>query len=165
MLKVSVKDKDFQIEQTKDGLQLNGQRFDWDMVEISNGKFHVIKDNRSFSAEVVSADFTQKSFQIKVNNQVVELTAKDRFDLLLEELGMSAANDQKVNEVKAPMPGLILDILVEVGDEVEKGDKLLILEAMKMENILKAPGEGKIKQILANKGNNVEKNEVLIVFE
>lgn len=165
MLKVSVKDQVFELEQKKEGLQLNGSAFNWDMVEIREGKFHIIKDNRSYSAEVVNADFSQKIFQIKVNNQVIELNAKDRFDLLLEELGMSGANEQKINEIKAPMPGLMLDILVEVGDEVVKGDKLLILEAMKMENILKSPGDGKIKKIVASKGNNVEKNEVLIVFE
>jgi len=165
MLKVSVKDKEFQVVQVKEGLQLNGQLFNWDMVELAAGKFHIIKNHRSFTAEVVSADYAQNTFQIKVNNQVIEVAAQDRFDLLLEELGMSGANQQKINEIKAPMPGLMLDILVNVGDQVVKGDKLLILEAMKMENVLKSPGDGTIKKIVASKGNNVEKNEVLIIFE
>ena len=165
MLRVSLNDKHFQVEQDKDNLLINDKAFDWDMVEINEGRFHIIKDNQSFTAEVIKADYVEKSFQIKVGNKILDLVAKDRFDLLLEKLGMSGANDQKINDLKAPMPGLILDILVEVGDQVAKGDKLLILEAMKMENIIKAAGEGTIKQIKAEKGNNVEKNQVLIVFE
>lgn len=165
MLKVSVNEKTFEIEQEKEGLQLNGETFNWDLVELSDGKFHIIKDHQSFNAELVQADYAQKSFVIKVNNKLFELKAQDRFDLLLEKLGMSAATNQKLNELKAPMPGLILDILIEEGQEVVKGDKLLILEAMKMENIIKCPGDGKIKQVLIKKGENVEKNQVLIVFE
>lgn len=165
MLKVTVNEKSFEIEDNKGAIQLNGESFHWDLLEGSDDKFHIIKDNRSFTAEIVQANFEQKSFQVKINNQLFDLQAKDRFDLLLEELGMSNINDQKINDLKAPMPGLILDILVNIGDEVAKGDKLLILEAMKMENIIKASGEGKIKDIVIEKGNNVEKNQVLIVFE
>ena len=165
MLKVTVNEKSFDIDASKDTLAINGESFEWDLIEYAEDKFHIIKDNRSFTAELIEADFERKTFHVKVNNQVFELAAKDRFDLLLEKLGMSGANDQKINELKAPMPGLIFDIIAQVGDEVAKGDKLLILEAMKMENIIKAPGEGKIKKILIEKGDNVEKGQVLIVFE
>lgn len=165
MLKVTVNNKSFDIESSKEELIINEQPFEWDLLEYAADKFHIIKDNRSFTAELIEADFQRKTFQVKVNNQVFELEAQDRFDLLLEKLGMSGANDQKINELKAPMPGLIFDIIAQEGDEVAKGDKLLILEAMKMENIIKAPGEGKIKKILIEKGNNVEKGQVLIVFE
>jgi biotin carboxyl carrier protein len=62
------------------------------------------------------------------------------------------------------MPGLIVDVGVEVGQDVKKGDKLLVLNAMKMENIIKAPADGKVRQVLVNNGQNVEKNQVLIQF-
>jgi biotin carboxyl carrier protein len=71
---------------------------------------------------------------------------------------------KKVNEVKAPMPGMVLKILVKDGDEVKKGDPLLVLEAMKMENILKSPTDGVIKKIAAVTGVAVEKNQLLIQF-
>jgi biotin carboxyl carrier protein len=71
----------------------------------------------------------------------------------------------KVNEIKAPMPGLVLDIIAEVGQEVNEGDNILILEAMKMENNIKSPTTGVIKEIKCEKGAAVEKNEVLILFE
>jgi biotin carboxyl carrier protein len=73
-------------------------------------------------------------------------------------------NSKKVNEVKAPMPGLVLEIRVNVGDAVKKGDAILVLEAMKMENILKSPTDGTVSKINVKKGIAVEKNQVLINF-
>ena len=62
------------------------------------------------------------------------------------------------------MPGLVLSVLVTEGDEVKKGDNLLVLEAMKMENMIKSPTDGIIKKIEIKQGNKVEKNELLISF-
>ena len=63
------------------------------------------------------------------------------------------------------MPGLVLEVLVKPGQTVKKGDKILVLEAMKMENIIKSPGEGIVKECLAEVGATVEKNQILINFE
>ena len=79
-------------------------------------------------------------------------------------MGLDNLAVKKVNDVKAPMPGMVLNILVKEGDEVKKGDALIILEAMKMENILKSPSDGHIKKIAINKGVAVEKNQILIQF-
>jgi biotin carboxyl carrier protein len=70
----------------------------------------------------------------------------------------------KILQIKAPMPGLVLSVLVTEGDEVKKGDNLLVLEAMKMENMIKSPTDGIIKKIEIKQGNKVEKNELLISF-
>jgi biotin carboxyl carrier protein len=70
-----------------------------------------------------------------------------------------------MNELKAPMPGLVVDFLVEIGQEVQTGDKLMILEAMKMENVIKASGQGIVKKINVIKGQSVEKSQILIEFE
>lgn len=165
MLKATVNSQIFDIQSDKNEISVNSQPFTWDMVEVKDGNFHVIYNNRSFSAEVLEADYQAKSFLIKINNTKHTVSVKDRFDILLDQLGMSNVNSSKVNDLKAPMPGLIVDIKVKVGDSVKKGDTILILEAMKMENVLKATGEGIIKAIKISPKQNVEKNQVMIEFE
>lgn len=157
-------DKTWQVDINKDSILLNGTPFTWDMQPIGPHTFHIIKDHKSYTVEVVEADYQAKSFTFKINGAKQTVTAKDRFDLLLDKLGMSDANASKVNDIKAPMPGLILDIKVQPGQEVKKGDPILVLEAMKMENILKSPGDGVVKEIKVQARQNVEKNQVLILF-
>jgi biotin carboxyl carrier protein len=157
-------DKTWQVDIQKDTILLNGTPFNWDIQPIGPHTYHIIKDNKSYTAELVEADYQAKTFTFKINGIKQTVNAKDRFDLLLDQLGMSDANTQKVNDVKAPMPGLILEIKVQPGQEVKKGDPILILEAMKMENILKSPGDGIVKEIKVQARQNVEKNQVLILF-
>lgn len=155
----------YDVEQTDEGIILNGSSLDWNLVQLANGYFHILHNNKSYKAEVVKADRSTKSFTLKINNHVHTIEVKDKFDLLLEKLGMSNAMANKVNNVKAPMPGLIIDVKIQVGDTVNTNDALLILEAMKMENVLKSPGEGIVKSISVKKGDKVEKNQVLIEFQ
>jgi biotin carboxyl carrier protein len=79
-------------------------------------------------------------------------------------MGIASGNSNKINHIKAPMPGLIIDLKVKVGDKVKTGDSLLILEAMKMENILKSPGDGMVKNVTVKKGDSVEKGHILVEF-
>jgi biotin carboxyl carrier protein len=85
-------------------------------------------------------------------------------DLLLLQMGLNNNSTGKVNSIKAPMPGLILEINAQQGDVVSPGDTLLVLEAMKMENVIKASGEGTVKSVRVSKGQSVEKGQVLIEF-
>jgi acetyl/propionyl-CoA carboxylase alpha subunit len=147
-----------------DSVMLNGQPFLWDMVSLGDGRYHVLYQGKSYSAELVQADYATKVFSLKINGQRIELQAKDRFDQLLDKLGLSGATVAKVNELKAPMPGLIVDIRVQPGQAVQKGDPLLVLEAMKMENILKAPTDGTIESIKVVLRTNVTKGQVLVQF-
>mgnify|MGYP001211168504 FL=1 len=100
-----------------------------------------------------------------MNNQEITVSIEDKYDALLKQLGMENMKSQKVNEVKAPMPGLVLNILVKPGQEIAKGDGLFVLEAMKMENIIKSPTDALVKSIEVEKGVAVEKNQVLVTFE
>jgi biotin carboxyl carrier protein len=77
-------------------------------------------------------------------------------------LGFSSKSTKKANEIKAPMPGMVLSVLVQEGQLVKAGESVLILEAMKMENVIKAPADCTVKQIKVKQGNAVEKNQVLI---
>lgn len=149
----------------KDGQwQLGGKNISFDLLEIKNNSFHIIKDHKSYNAEVVSHNAAEKTFQVKVNQVIYSVAVKDKYDELLHQLGLDKAMAHKLSNIKAPMPGLVLNILVGEGTEVKKGDALLVLEAMKMENILKSPADGKVKKVAVKKGMAVEKNQVLIEF-
>ena len=113
----------------------------------------------------MEANYADKIFKIKVNGAIYDLAAKDRFDLLLEKMGMNNAAKNKLNHIKAPMPGLIWEIKVQPGDVVQAGDVVLVLVAMKMENAIKSPGEGVVKSVKVQQGNTVDKNQVLVEFE
>ena len=143
---------------------LNGEPFAWDIVPLGQQRYHILYQNVSYVAEVLEIDYVAKAIRLQLNGQPLDIQAKDRFDLLLDKLGMSAAASTKVNELKAPMPGLIVDVRVAPGQTVQKGDPLLVLEAMKMENILKAPGEGTVAAIKVQLRDNVTKGQVLIQF-
>jgi biotin carboxyl carrier protein len=164
MYKAKVNNSTFQIDETREGLIVNGQAIDWDLVKIDEGYFHILYQHKSYRAEVVKVDAETKTFTVKINNNIYSVAMQDKFDLLLEKMGMNASASGKVNNIKAPMPGLIIDLRVKDGDLVKTGDPLLILEAMKMENIIKSPGEGVVKSVKVKKGAGVEKGQVLIEF-
>jgi biotin carboxyl carrier protein len=154
----------FEIIPNDDGFVIDGKPFSWDLEKISDGNFHLIVGDKSYRAEVVKADVSTKTFTIKLNGKKFQVSLKDKFDLLLEQMGMNNAAANKVNNLRAPMPGLIIDLKVKEGDTVKQNDPLLILEAMKMENIIKSPGEGVVKSVKVKKGQSVEKGQVLVEF-
>jgi biotin carboxyl carrier protein len=155
----------FEIESKGNEITLDNQPFDWDLKQISSKDFHILKNHKSYNAEIVEANFEEKIFKIKLNGTVHTIQLKDKTDLLLEKMGISGAASNKLNDLKAPMPGLIYDLKVGVGDTVQKGDVLLILVAMKMENAIKATGSGKVKSIKVKINDSVEKGQVIIEFE
>jgi biotin carboxyl carrier protein len=134
----------------------------WDAVEVEPGRFNILHNNKSYSAVVLAADFENKAFSVRIDRHIFDLSAKDRFDLLAEQLGFSTKSAKKANEIKAPMPGMVLSVMVSEGQEVKMGESVLILEAMKMENVIKAPADCTIKHIKIKQGNPVEKNQILI---
>ena len=154
----------FEIDPRKEGWFINGNAFDGDIAALGNNRFHVIWNNKSYNIEVLDRNAAEKSTHLLINGQHYHTTAKDDLDLLLEKMGMQSGSSQKINNVKAPMPGLIQSIAVAEGDSIEKGDNLLVLVAMKMENVIKSSGSGVIKTLKVMPGQIVEKNQVLLEF-
>ena len=154
-----------EVEFKGDQVLINGKKSEIDMVRLIHNKFHILDQNRSYNIEVLHADFSKKSFEIKVNDTIYNLQLEDELDTLLEKMGMTASGSQKMDHVKAPMPGLVLNVFVREGQIVHKGDNLLVLEAMKMENIIKASGTGTVKSVKVNQKQAVQKNQLLIEME
>ena|SRR6478672_1310037 len=143
---------------------VNTKEFEANIIKVREGVYHLIKDNASYNLEVVKHIPDEKKLVVKINNATYTLDIKDKYDDLLHSLGLDSLASKKVNDIKAPMPGMVLNILVAEGQEVKKGDPLIVLEAMKMENILKSPTDGTVKKIAITKGVAVEKNQLLIQF-
>lgn len=156
--------QNFEIDRQTDGLLVNGEAVKADIVKLNDTLYHVINNVGSYNAEVVNFNMEAKTAEIKVNNNMYSITAKDQFDLLLDKMGLSNLMTARISEIKAPMPGMVLKVLVEEGTEVKKGDNLFVLEAMKMENIIKSPADVTVKTIKIQPGDKVEKGQVLIMF-
>ncbi len=164
MYTVQVEEYKFEVAAADDGFLVDGQPVACDMTSIHDGYFHVLIGTRGFRAEIVEVDAAGKQLIVKVNGRQYPVVLKDRFDALLEKMGMNSNSGARVNLVRAPMPGLIIALKVGDGDAVKAGDTLLILEAMKMENVIKAPGDAVVKSVKVAMGDGVEKNQVLIEF-
>jgi len=164
MFSVILQQTPYAVEKNAEGNLVNGQTLTWDCKWVGDRKIHLIHGSQSIEAELLSLDHETKTMQVRLGHKTATLQVKDRFDLLLEKMGMSQSGTGNLKDIKAPMPGLILDIKVAPGDMVKKGDVVLILEAMKMENSIKSPGDGVVKDIKVALKQSVEKNQVLIQF-
>ena len=136
-----------------------------DALPTSAKTYHILQDNKPFLAEVISSNFNQKKYVVKINNGLYDVDISDSLDLLIKKMGFSSGSTKNIGSINAPMPGLILEINVKIGQNVKVDDPLLILEAMKMENVIKSPRNGIIKSISVNRGEAVEKKQLLIEFE
>jgi biotin carboxyl carrier protein len=143
---------------------LGDQEVAWTLSKLGNGRFQIIKENLVYNADVVEHDSKKKEIKLKLNGKLMTIKVKNELDTLLSKLGMDKLQSVQIKDIKAPMPGLIIDIKVSAGQLVKKGEPILILEAMKMENILKAPMDVDIKSIEVKKGESVNKNQILIKF-
>ena len=165
MYQIKVNEKfNFEVNEIQGAWTVNGAQMEADTLVIKDNLLHILHQHTSYRVEIVSFSKEEKTASIKVNGHTYSIAIKDRFDDLLHQLGLDNLQSSKVAELKAPMPGLVLSVLVKEGDEVKKGDNLFVLEAMKMENIIKSPADVTIKSIKIKPSDKVEKNQVLIQF-
>ena len=166
MLQVSVNDKStFSITAEDGQWLLNNETTNLDISQQPNGLISVLLNGKSYTAIVDKIDRKSKELTLRIDGQSYKKTIKEQIDLLLSQMGLDLKAMQKAEPVKAPMPGMVLKILVSPGQQVNKGDALIILEAMKMENVLKASGTATVKSIKATERTAVEKGAILIELE
>ena len=138
---------------------------DLDLVRESGDRWHLLHQGVSYHIEVEEAHYADKVFVLRVNGFRHQVQLADPYDVLIDKLGLAKKVVHAINEIKAPMPGLIRELQVKVGDSVQEGQPVLILEAMKMENVIKSPAPGIVREIAVDVGSPVEKGQVLVVFE
>ena len=137
------------------------------VLEINQSKKEIILSNGSkkFECIILKENPIDQSYVVKINGDISNIRLVKQVEKTIEKLGIQKESQKNINILKAPMPGLILDVIVKESDLVKKGDPVIILEAMKMENILLSPVDGKVKEIKVNPQQTVEKNNILIKFE
>jgi biotin carboxyl carrier protein len=138
---------------------------DFNAVQDAEGNFHILEDGQAYRAKIIHGDKNTKQYTVEVNGNPYTIQLADEYDKLVDKMGLKVGDAQHVSDVKAPMPGLVLEVNVSPGDTVAKGDALLILEAMKMENVLKSHGDGVVKSVHIKKGDAVDKAQLLIEME
>lgn len=134
-----------------------------EIITLGHDVYEIATPNeKSIVLEVLSIDLALKTMTIRHQHSVYDIELKDNLDLVLDKMGIKRSVDTISTDIKAPMPGKVIDIIVSEGDTVAKGDGILILEAMKMENVIKAEHDCTIKKVLVSTGISVEKAQVLI---
>ncbi|OSZ78368.1 hypothetical protein CAP35_08930 [Chitinophagaceae bacterium IBVUCB1] len=166
MLQLTINNKNKYAVAEKDGeWHINDTAANLDVHVQPNGLISVLMDNKSYTATIEKIDTKTKELTLKIDGQPYTIAIQEPIDQLLTSMGLDLKAMQKAEPVKAPMPGMVLKVLVEPGQQINKGDGLLILEAMKMENVLKATAPATVKAIKINERTAVEKGTVLIELE
>lgn len=143
-------------------INVDNKPLNLDIVKTPTGEYSIINDGKVYNIFVENIDRQKKTIDLRINGQLVSSKINEPIDQLLANMGLDLSKMQKVEPIKAPMPGLILKIMIEVGQTLKKGDPVLVLEAMKMENVFKATGDATVKAINVTAGKAVEKGEILI---
>lgn len=153
-------------------VEIEGKRFelqpeayaDLDCVQVSDDTWHFLENGKAHTISILHADPANKKYTLRIDGQIKETSLLGKLDILIEKMGLNAAQSKKQSVLKAPMPGMVTGIKVEAGQEVEKGAPLIILEAMKMENVIVAPHNATIKTLHVKVGQAIDKGTALIEF-
>lgn len=137
----------------------------YDIIRISEDRYNVLSDNLSYTAEIIDIDLNGKTVDLRVNGKFTSCKITDELDLMIKSMKLGSSKKGKSKNLISNMPGLVLSIDVKEGQQVSAGDALMILEAMKMENVLKATSDGVIKSITCSEKDAVDKGQLLIEIE
>lgn len=140
--------------------QVDQSELAFEIIQQHSEKLILRVGTKVYKVDNISVNGNEVHFS--VNGAFFTANVKDEDELLLEKLGFSSNSKNSEGTLAAPMPGKVLELLVSENDEVEAGQPVLILEAMKMENELKAPAAGIVEKILVSENDNVEKKQPLI---
>jgi biotin carboxyl carrier protein len=136
----------------------------YSLIRCNAHQYHLLYQGRSFNIYLHKIEHQGREMLLEINNIKQKIQLRTPLDEWVRKMGFAGGSGSQLTDLKAPMPGLIRSIKVHIGQSVHKGDPLLSLEAMKMENIIKATAAGTVKQIHVKENQPVEKNQLLISF-
>jgi|LauGreSuBDMM15SN_2_FD.fasta_scaffold09722_4 biotin carboxyl carrier protein len=153
-------------------LDVNAGQFTFQLTDVDNITLNnidvnnqiILDNNKSKLVSVKGVDHELKRYQIQIDGRIYQVQISDAVDQQILKMNLKSKKSNQLKELRAPMPGLVRQVNVQVGDQVDAGDSLFILEAMKMENILKSPVNGTVSDLFVKPGESVEKNQILLSF-
>lgn len=162
---ISVNSSKFDVEIVNENeLNLDEEKINYELIQVSGYSYLLKLNNEVF--ELTSEKINSDKFKVLVGGNYFDITVRTALqEKAFKLLESSSAHQSHHTDVKAPMPGLILKIRKSVGEKVEQGESVIILEAMKMENDLKAPASGVIENIFVAEGSAVEKGTILLSID
>ena len=158
-----IDDRSFDISFEEGALTVNGTPMEYSFEPVGANYFSLLIDGRSVPVVVTPLD--NDRLRVSIDGTTKTVRVQDEHDLLLERFGLAAAAEAGEHEIRAPMPGLVLSVMVAEGQSVQEGDSLLVLEAMKMENELQAPAAGVVQTIHVAADEAVDKDALLIEID
>jgi biotin carboxyl carrier protein len=153
-------------------LDVNAGQYTFQITDVDNITLndsdvinqHVLDNNKSKLVSVKEVNHELKRYQIQIDGRIYYVQISDAVDQQMLSMNFKSKKSNQLKELRAPMPGLVRHVNVQVGDKVDAGDSLFILEAMKMENLLKSPVNGTVSDLFVKPGESVEKNQILLSF-
>jgi len=144
-------------------VKINGQLYEVDFANIGGRPLYsLLAEGRSFEANVYPED---DAWQVLLRGRLFVVTVEDERERALRARAGVETTDKRPQRIKSPMPGLIVEVRVQPGQEVKKGETLLILESMKMQNEIKAPRDAVVAAVFVQSGQSVNQGEALVQLE
>lgn len=164
MFETIIGDHILQLNKKGDDYLQGDQKVELDIYQIDDRHWHVLYGDRSYRVLLHQIDAAKHQAILSINGKKTSIHLRSSLERLLKELGLENALEVKIESIQAPMPGLIHSIIAKEGETIKKGEPLLILEAMKMENVIKAPIDVVVERIHVTEKDAVDKNALLMSF-
>jgi len=163
---IANKEYDIKVEATEDLylVNINGKNKKVSVQSLGGSRMLLLIDNQPNEIDIRSDGYESRRL-VFVKGTEIEVEIEDYRLAEAKKVAGMGTSGTVIKNIKAPMPGLILELKVEVGEKVHQHQPLLVIEAMKMENIIKANADAVVKKIAVKPGLSVEKNDLLINFE
>lgn len=152
----------FDSENENKTILINGEEHNFEIQKLPGNAISILLDGKSHIFRIIP---NNEGYSIGWSGGEIHASVEDDRDRLMKKLLGNHAGSKSRKRIKAPMPGLVVKLLTEVGAEVKKGDPLVIVEAMKMENEIASPSDGVVAEIKVSEKQAVEKDEVMITLE